>query len=356
MITLNRCIEVAGGDRVGRFLYRLHHWTNFTRIVRGGVKWVALTYAQWAEELAVSYTQFKYLLEKAAAAGQVVREQHRFRGLKVLFVRLSDDTRAAIAQTDMGKSAQTDVGKSAQLIRNSNQEPIEETKIAGGRPAAAAPAPTQASKPTPTPIIVTTPTTPTATPTATTTTKVETLEALWRQARRSAPITKKMRGQFRHLVRTLRAGEAERAVRFALAHWPRLVRAAEKRHGAFRSPDTPHLGFLVKHIEAVRSLMNKPPPPAEPSEGWALRDAPPKREGYFARHGAPQGEGFVRAARRYPSVILSAAKDLMTVASGDEILRCAQDDRRSSACARPAIMTWREMLALDGAALEGVAA
>jgi hypothetical protein len=27
-------------------------------------------------------------------------------------------------------------------------------------------------------------------------------------------------------------------------------------------------------------------------------------------------------------VILSAAKDLMPVATGDEILRCAQDDRR----------------------------
>ncbi len=27
------------------------------------------------------------------------------------------------------------------------------------------------------------------------------------------------------------------------------------------------------------------------------------------------------------SVILSAAKDLMPVASGDEVLRCAQDDK-----------------------------
>jgi hypothetical protein len=30
-------------------------------------------------------------------------------------------------------------------------------------------------------------------------------------------------------------------------------------------------------------------------------------------------------------VILSAAKDLMPVASGDEILRCAQDDREENA-------------------------
>jgi hypothetical protein len=302
MTTLNRCIEVAGGDRVGRFLYRLHRWTAFTRIVRGGVKWVALTYAQWADELAVSYTQFKYLLEKAAAAGQVVREQHRFRGLKVLFVRLSDDTRAAIAQTGAragaqtgeGKSAQTGLGKSAQLIRNPTQETIEETKIACGPAAAAAPVPTPAPTPAPT------------------------LETLWREARPSAPITAKMRGQFRHLIRTLRTGEAERVVRFALAHWPRVVRAAEKHHGAFRSPDVPQLGFLVKHIEAARMLMNRRPHPEEPHavrrlEGSAsgavlvptLRDAP--------LHGAPQGEG-------------------------------------SMGHLRPQIMTYREMLALEGVA------
>jgi hypothetical protein len=29
-----------------------------------------------------------------------------------------------------------------------------------------------------------------------------------------------------------------------------------------------------------------------------------------------------------PSVILSAAKDLMPVASGDEVLRCAQEDMK----------------------------
>jgi len=289
MITLNRCIEVAGGDRVGRFLYRLHRWTAFTRIVRGGVKWVALTYAQWADELAVSYTQFKYLLEKAAAAGQVVREQHRFRGLKVLFVRLSDATRAAIAhtgaragaQTGEGKSAQTGLGKTAQVIRNPTQETIEETKIACGPPAAAAPASTPAP----------------------------TLEALWREARPSAPITAKMRGQFRHLVRTLRDGEAERAVRFALAHWPRVVRAAEKHHGAFKSPDVPQLGYLVKHIEAARMLMARASnaaddPSARRQLGYKPRDA-----------GTSPVDGGGRDARL-----------------------------------RPEIMTYREMLALEGIA------
>jgi len=289
MITLNRCIEVAGGDRVGRFLYRLHRWTAFTRIVRGGVKWVALTYAQWADELAVSYTQFKYLLEKAAAAGQVVREQHRFRGLKVLFVRLSDATRAAIAQTGAragaqtgeGKSAQTGLGKTAQVIRNPTQETIEETKIACGPPAAAAPASTPAP----------------------------TLEALWREARPSAPITAKMRGQFRHLVRTLRDGEAERAVRFALAHWPRVVRAAEKHHGAFKSPDVPQLGYLVKHIEAARMLMARASnaaddPSARRQLGYKPRDA-----------GTSPVDGGGRDARL-----------------------------------RPEIMTYREMLALEGIA------
>ncbi|TAJ84554.1 hypothetical protein [Reyranella sp.] len=299
MITLNRCIEVAGGDRVGRFLYRLHHWTNFTRIVRGGVKWVALTYNQWADELAVSYTQFKYLLEKAAAAGQVVREQHRFRGLKVLFVRLSDDTRVAIAQTGKGKSAQTGLGKSAQLIRNSNQKPIEVTKIASGPPAAAAPAPT------PTQI------------------KVPALEALWREARPSAPITKKMRGQFRHLVRTLRVGEAERVVRFALAHWPAIVRAAEKHHGAFKSPDVPQLGFLVKHIEAARGLMG------EHSQHLRL----PIQMGRWQRLTLSEGSN----AADDPSARADAGTSPVD-GGGWEV--CA--DRR--------VMTYREMLALEGIA------
>src|SRR5215471_7736526 len=34
----------------------------------------------------------------------------------------------------------------------------------------------------------------------------------------------------------------------------------------------------------------------------------------------------VRGGTSMPSVILSAAKDLIPVASGDEVLRCAQDD------------------------------
>lgn len=306
MITLNHCIQVAGGDRVGRFLYRLHHWTTFTRIVRGGVKWVALTYNQWADELAVSYTQFKYLLEKAAAAGLVVREQHRFRGLKVLFVRLSDDTRVAIAQTGEGISAQTGLGKNAQLIRNQNQKLKEETKIASGLPAAAAPAPT------PTPI------------------KVPTLEALWREARASAPITKKMRGQFRHLVRTLRAGEAVRVVRFALTHWPWVVRAAEKHHGAFRSPDVPHLGFLVKHIEAMRTLVarSRGLAPAAANDPSARADAGTSPVDGGGEECLPIRMG---RWRRLTPTVGSYAAD----AAG-------YDERR--------VMTYREMLALEGAA------
>jgi hypothetical protein len=37
-----------------------------------------------------------------------------------------------------------------------------------------------------------------------------------------------------------------------------------------------------------------------------------------------------RRKSELPSIILSAAKDLTPVTSGDEILRCAQDDKRKS--------------------------
>jgi hypothetical protein len=147
-----------------------------------------------------------------------------------------------------------------------------------------------------------------------------------------------MRGQFRHLVRTLRAGEAERVVRFALAHWPVIVRAAEKHHGAFKSPDVPQLGFLVKHIEAVRTLMNKPPHPEEP-------------------HRVRRLEGWASDVVRRPSVVLSwahshapLAKDLIAACNPHEILRFAQDDKRSSARDDRRVMTYREMLALEGVA------
>src|SRR5450631_4038087 len=45
-------------------------------------------------------------------------------------------------------------------------------------------------------------------------------------------------------------------------------------------------------------------------------------------HGAPPH----LARYLIPDVILSAAKDLMPVASGDEVLRCAQDDRKAALC------------------------
>ena len=51
--------------------------------------------------------------------------------------------------------------------------------------------------------------------------------------------------------------------------------------------------------------------------------------------------------RRIPSVILSAAKDLMPAASGDEVLRCAQDDMGLSAMGQTVI--WRDWRSTEAA-------
>lgn len=309
-VPLHRCIAAAGELLSGHFLHRLLRWHRYTKVRRDGHKWVTLTRAQWQVELDCSLKQLRRVLATMEARGFIVRGQHGFAGKVSLFARPTEALQRAVLDeqgpTRAGPPGPTWASPAGPTLQTFRIKPIEETKIASGRPAAAALAPTPALTPTP-------PQKPTSTP-ASTATQVAALEALWRDARPQAPITQKMRGQFRHLVRTLGAGEAERAVRFALAHWARLVRAAERHHGAFKSPDTPQLGFLVKHIEAARGLLenrsHKQPHPEEPhvvrrlegpvlsdAEGWAsdmvrfptLRDA--------TLRVSPQGEGFVGRLR-----------------------------------------------------------
>ncbi len=280
-VPLHRCIAAAGELLAGHFLHRLLRWHRYTRVRRDGDKWVTLTRAQWQVELDCSLKQLRRVLATMEARGFIVREQHGFAGKVSLFVRPTEAllrvVMGAQGPTQAGPSGPTQASPQGPTLQTFRIKPIEETKIAGGPPAAAAPVPT--------------------------------LEALWREARPSAPITRKMRGQFRHLARTLRVGEAERVVRYALAHWLRVVRAAEKHHGAFKSPDAPHLGFLVKHIEAARTLIARASnaaddPSARRQLGYKPRDA-----------GTSPVDGGGWDARL-----------------------------------RPEIMTYREMLALEGAA------
>ena len=271
-IPLHRCIAAAGELLSGHFLHRLLRWHRYTRVRRDGHKWVTLTRAQWQVELDCSLKQLRRVLATMEARGFIVRGQHGFAGKVSLFARPTEALLRAVmgeqGPTRAGPQGPTQASPAGPTLQTFRIKPIEETKIASGPPAAAAPAPT----------------------------KVETLEALWREARPSAPITKKMRGQFRHLVRTLRAGEAERVVRFALAHWPVIVRAAEKHHGAFKSPDVPQLGFLVKHIEAARTLL-------------ACRSAPGARESTRAIHeprhwsGAPPAQRPQREVMTYREML-----------------------------------------------------
>lgn len=318
-VPLHRCIAAAGDLLSGHFLHRLLRWHRYTKVRHGGDRWVTLTRAQWQVELDCSLKQLRRVLATMEARGFIVREQHGFAGKVSLFVRPTEALlRVAVGgavggaaggaaagaaggavdaqgPTQAGPPGPTRASPAGPTLQTFRIKPMEETKIACGPPAAAAPAPTPAP--------------------ARAATKVAALEALWREARPSAPITHKMRGQFRHLVRTLRAGEAERAVRYALAHWPAFVRAAEKHHGAFKSPDLPHLGFLVKHIEAVRGLLVR-------SHGLAPTAAPDPS----AR---ADGGGEI-----YLPIQMGRCRRLAaTVGSVD---------RR--------VMTYREMLALEGVA------
>ncbi|WP_148283403.1 hypothetical protein [Reyranella massiliensis] len=124
----------------------------------------------------------------------------------------------------------------------------------------------------------------------------------------------------------------------------------------------PGLDYLVPYVEAalaVRAHRSKPTPYSEkPCTRWrlnglalreaewavagialapTLRDAPLKRESYFARSGAIRAEGFAGTVR------LPGARDSSRAIHGDD---------RASGVARPQrlIMTYREMLALEGIA------
>src|SRR5262249_33816701 len=77
----------------------------------------------------------------------------------------------------------------------------------------------------------------------------------------------------------------------------------------------------------LTSLMNLPCPrnsrgSSKRSTGWPIPYL--LMEGVIARH----RRGCATPVARL--VILSGAKDLMPVASGDEVLRCAQDDRKAA--------------------------
>jgi len=127
-VHLDRCIEVAGNDRVGRFLYRLWKWQARTRHLRNGRRWVSWSYAEWAVALNLTYTQFKYMIEKATAADPVLREQHRY-GRKVPnFICLTAKGLEALCAAQVAQKCATQVAQNCATLKSNLKNKTEEKK------------------------------------------------------------------------------------------------------------------------------------------------------------------------------------------------------------------------------------
>lgn len=90
------CDEVAGNTRAGKFLHKLVRWTNYTKLVRDGHRWTALTREGWAEETGLTLDQIRRILTSLGKAGIIVREQHMFGSKTPNFIRISDHGVAAL--------------------------------------------------------------------------------------------------------------------------------------------------------------------------------------------------------------------------------------------------------------------
>jgi hypothetical protein len=272
LANLDRCVEVAGDDRCGRFLRKLFRWHSYTKISRDGQKWVALTRVEWEAELGCSPKQFRLVLEKMTARGLIVRERHRYKGVVTMFLRPSDEAYLSVikGQTELAQKGQTGMAQKGQsYIYNPDIKPGEETKAATGvaAPENVIPFPDQGGskmahkaedvikgvelkKKKPIPIDTLKPD------------KVESFVAVWRKAfiemGKTAPaITMKMRGQIKQLLAKWPDGQALKLFDCALKNWGEFTYRAEKNYGAFKSPDLPQMGYLLKYAHVAQDLVVK---------------------------------------------------------------------------------------------------
>lgn len=303
LMNLDRCVEVAGDDRGGRFLRKLFRWHGYTKVTFGGQKWVALTRSEWANEMGCSLTQLIYTLEKLGRKGLILREQHRYNSTKaVLFVRPSEKALLAMFATPgCGTSAIPGSGTTATPYINPSKKPGEETKTANGSAVASGEEgcisgvpgyPESTGNVIPFPNAQGGAGMPTAHEIAAgfvasakkpidtlKPDKVDSLVHVWREhskeAGKVAPhFTGKARGQLKHLIKTWPKDQALEALAFALANWFDLTTAAEKE-GAFKSPAQPELGYLVKYQHIALTLFlkgkakGKPEPVVKPVQSIA---------------------------------------------------------------------------------------
>ena len=63
-----------------------------------------------------------------------------------------------------------------------------------------------------------------------------------------------MLGQFKHLIKALPEGKAPEIVAFALHRWFDVTYRAKEKHGAFKCPDVPQVGFLLKFANVAVDL------------------------------------------------------------------------------------------------------
>ena len=101
--------------------------------------------------------------------------------------------------------------------------------------------------------------------------KVSTLVEVWRQGMsgRGFPvpaISMKAKGQLKHLIGLLPAGEAPALLAYTMQEWSGFVALCADAAGAFSLPAQPEIGFLLKHVGLVpgyvveRKKLNQPIP------------------------------------------------------------------------------------------------
>jgi hypothetical protein len=277
-VHLDRCIEVAGEDRTGRFLHRLVRWQPHTRIIRDGRRWVAWSRARWEQELHLTPQQFRLVLEKLAGCEPplILRKRYLHHGKATMHVALSDECAIRLVHglkhpDTIGSKHPDGIGSfHPDVYKNPKKEPGESTKLAVGFAAAnsekvcipeknsypeevgnviilpkaqggadmttAAEIAAQFAAAKPKPIDTLKPD------------KVASLVSVWQQSGKLVPsFTKKDLGQLKYLIGKWPAGKSPEILQFVLGHWYEVTEAIETNTTKFNSPASPDLGYLVKY-------------------------------------------------------------------------------------------------------------
>ncbi len=285
-IYLSRCIEVTGDARLGAFIHRLVRWQSKTRIIKDGRRWVAWPSATWMKDQCLSRDQFRLVLEKVTRDPNllVLRRQGLRDGLNVLHLALSDNCLHQLingprALTQAGAEPLTQVGaKALTLYKNPKKEPGEEPeeKIASAFGVASLAPQKESEEGSPeeekkekkeknSTNVIPFPVDQGGLPVAEANLAIEAkiaadatkainilhpdsvaaLVPIWTGATGEF-VTMKMRGMLKNLIKKLAPATAPELVDYAVKHWGDIVYEAEGNHGAFKCPDKPNLGFLLK--------------------------------------------------------------------------------------------------------------